>query len=573
MKVFRVLLFLFCCIPVVSDAQPRTDAPSLIGNWIGFIGSGIQTQEIDLTVKDSAGILIGQLTAFSVIDSAATATSGSGHMMVENSHIDLTLPKGFGFKGDLKNGSQLWGEVWKDFQTAPIVLEKEKVLSTVEADTSGIWHGPLALPNGLSIELVFHLFYDARHVLKGTMDSPDQGVKGIPVTAIYTSDSDLFFYVATVDGMYHGKLLSSDSSAGEWVQVSKHFSLSLKHTTTIATPKRPQEPTPPYPYDTIAVTVQNTRDSLALAGTLSVPRTKGKHPAIIMITGSGPQDRNESILGHKPFLVLADYLTRRGYAVLRCDDRGVGGSKGKFSSATSEDFSHDVWAQIEFLKSRPEIDAKKIGLLGHSEGAMIAPMIASRHPKDLAFLVLLGAPAEPIREFMLKQIAMSIEGKVEGKHQRDSIMEMQAKVEDIIIASQTPDIAQNQLQELFLGKTQDTSLAGMQKAMAMHAEINSINNPWFRYFLKYDPTSSLRQLRMPVLALYGEKDNQVSVTDAPLMKEALRADRFAEVKLFPSLNHLFQHSKTGGVEEYAKIEETISPEVLQTIAEWLATVK
>jgi hypothetical protein len=293
---------------------------------------------------------------------------------------------------------------------------------------------------------------------------------------------------------------------------------------------------------------------------------------VILITGSGAQDRNESLLGHQPFFVLSDHLTRAGVAVLRFDDRGVGKSTGKFATATSEDFASDVLSGIEYLKTRPEINAKKIGLVGHSEGGLIGPMVAVQS-KDIAFLVLMAGPGVPADELLYEQAALMM--RAEGAT-ADAIAENRKVQEQSFAVLKTEkDVAaaEKKLQAIVndtlakLPEAQRKSLAA-----GLNAQVKSVNSPWFRFFMSYDPRATLRQVKVPVLAINGELDLQVAVKqNLPEIAKALKAGgnkKFKTVEL-PKLNHLFQTAKTGAFSEYAKIEETVAPVALTLMSDWI----
>ncbi len=242
----------------------------------------------------------------------------------------------------------------------------------------GVWLGTLQVP-ATKLRIVFNITTRPDGSFSATLDSPDQGATGIPVGAVSMEASQVTLDVSAVSGRYEGTL-NEDGSAisGKWTQGGVSLDLVLQRVDEAPKPVRPQEPKKPYPYSEEEVTYENAKAGVTFAGTLTMPRTGGPFPAVLLITGSGAQDRDETVFGHRPFLILADYLTRRGIAVLRVDDRGTGGTKGDASQATSEDFADDTLAGVEYLKTRRQIDPKRIGLIGHSEGGMIAPMVAVR---------------------------------------------------------------------------------------------------------------------------------------------------------------------------------------------------
>ena len=319
-----------------------------------------------------------------------------------------------------------------------------------------------------------------------------------------------------------------------------------------ARPPRPQEPTPPYPYQEEQVTFVNAKAGITFAGTLTLPASPTASPAVVLITGSGAQDRDETIAGHKPFLVLADALTRRGIAVLRVDDRGVGGSGGTMATATSEDFVDDALAAVAYLRGRKDIDAKRIGLVGHSEGGLIAPIAATRS-KDIAFIVLMAGPGITGDQILFLQGAaiMRANGASEAAISRNR--EVQQRLFDVI-------------------RTEKDDAAAKEKIKSIAPGQERVATPWFRYFLSYDPVPVLQKVTCPVLAINGEKDLQVPYREnLDAIGKALRAGGNTDVTTLsmPNLNHLFQTSQTGAPSEYAKISETFAPAALDAISDWI----
>jgi pimeloyl-ACP methyl ester carboxylesterase len=340
-------------------------------------------------------------------------------------------------------------------------------------------------------------------------------------------------------------------------------------------PKRLQVPLRPYPYDEREVTYKNSKTGVKLAGTLTLPRVKGKVPVVLLISGSGQQDRNETILGHQPFLILADYLTRRGIAVLRVDDQGIGGSTGNFEIATGEDLAGDVLAGVEYLKKQPKINPQKIGLIGHSEGGLIAPMVAVKS-KDVAFIILLAGPGIPGEQSMAAQLAAML--KARGKNNRiiERDLNLQKSLFAIVKQEKDNSNAEGKIREV-LTKYVDSLTEAEKQALGakdsfIKIQTESVLKPWIRFYISYDPRLALSKVICPVLALYGSKDTQfeprknMSEIQAALKKGA---NKDFVVKELPNLNHLFQTCQNGSPDEYRKIEETIAPSVLQIIGDWI----
>lgn len=438
----------------------------------------------------------------------------------------------------------------------------------------GSWEGALEV-SAVKLRLVLKITKAADGQLAAKLDSVDQGATDLPVDVITFADGKLHFEMKRLQAVYDGTL-SADGSAfsGQFTQ-GVSIPLTLKKTTKPIVLNRPQEPKKPYPYDEEEVSYENKRDGVKLAGTLTFPRGKTPFPAVILITGSGAQDRNESLLGHKPFLVLADYLTRQGIAVLRVDDRGVGGSSGSVPKSTGENFAYDVLAGIDFLKGRKEIDPKQIGLIGHSEGGIIAPMVAAQS-SDASFIVLMAGTGLTGEEILYLQGALI--SKAGGAS--PAALAQQRKIQEITfkILKEERDgaTAEKRIREeyakLFAAASEEEKKqVGSEKAL--EPQIKQVVTPWFRYFLTYDPRLTLAKVKCPVLAINGENDLQVPpVENLAAIEKTLKSagNRDVTIVKLPKLNHLFQTSVTGSPGEYATIEETISPVALKTISDWIA---
>jgi len=305
---------------------------------------------------------------------------------------------------------------------------------------------------------------------------------------------------------------------------------------------------------------------------LTLPYLKGPFPAALLISGSGAQDRDETALGHKPFLVLADYLTHRGIAILRVDDRGVGGSTGDFAQATSEDFAGDVLAGVEYLKSQKEIDPQKIGLIGHSEGGIIAPMVAAQSPPDVAFIVMMAGTGLNGEQVLYLQGALLARANGASEETIDKLGVLQERIYAVLKQEKDDDAAAEKLREIFADAQLQLSKEEKEK-MLFGSFVKVIKIiPWYRYLLTFDPRPTLMTVKCPVLAINGEKDLQVPPKEnLYAIEEALKTggNKDYTVKELPGLNHLFQTAETGAVSEYAEIEETISPTALKVIGDWI----
>ncbi len=453
-------------------------------------------------------------------------------------------------------------------------------VSATAQDITGQWLGVLKVQN-TQLRIVFHIEKDGDGY-RSTMDSPDQGAKGIPVSATTFVGSKIILAIPAATIEYQGKL-EEDSITGTFRQSGMEFPLNLgrlkaeqgAELISPAKASRPQEPEPPYPYLSEDLEFENNEAGISLAGTLTVPKSPGPFPAVVLITGSGPQNRNEELLGHKPFLVLADHLTRNGIAVLRFDDRGIGESGGDFSTATSLDFVTDVASAVAYLKSRKEIDPLKIGLIGHSEGGMVAPMVASRS-KDVSFMVLLAGTGLPGYKIVSMQNLLI--SRAAGADEQE-LLEANAfndRLLALVVNNKDQSKLSVELTTMMADRLNaDTTIQlppGISKEQYAAMQANQLVSPWMQFFLKHDPAPVLEKITIPVLALNGEKDLQVPPKEnLGAIEVALKkaGNSGSTVKELPGLNHLFQEAETGSPSEYGTIEQTMSPLALNTISDWI----
>lgn len=438
-------------------------------------------------------------------------------------------------------------------------------------DISGGWTGSLKV-QGMELPLVFN-FVKSATGYTATMDSPKQGAKDIPVDIVNFNDKKLVVEVRAIAIKYTGEWKSEAEIDGTFQQGAFSSPMTLKR--GVVQIIKPQEPTKPFPYYTEDVSFINAKENIALAGTLTLPKKEGTFPAVILISGSGQQNRDSEILGHKPFLVLSDYLTRNGIAVLRYDDRGVGQSKGDPTLSTSADFANDAAAAIAYLRTRPEIDLKKMGVIGHSEGGMIAPMLAA-NDKKIAFLVLLAGTGVAGDVLLVDQNYQIGKLSRMTPEQLNEAKISNQKIYNILKSDAELNVVKNNLRTHFQAdidrNNADEKSSEQDMADALQQQIESIATPWIRFFLKHNPQDDLKKVKCPVLVLNGEKDIQVSaILNTEGITKALNegGNKKVTTTIFPGLNHLFQHCKTCTVDEYAQLEETFAPEVLKTITDWI----
>jgi uncharacterized protein len=437
------------------------------------------------------------------------------------------------------------------------------------------WLGTIEA-SGFKLRLLLKVSTTPDGKLTAKLDSLDQAANDLPIDTITSEAGTVSFAAAQLSLSYEGKLSADGAEIVGTLRQgpAQFFALTFKRTEKPPVLGRPQDPQKPYPYSEEEVTYENLADKVKLAGTLTIP-SKTPVPAVILITGSGPQDRNETVLGHRPFLVLADHLTRRGIAVLRVDDRGMGASDRGAITATSENYADDVVAGVNFLKSRKEIDPKQIGLIGHSEGGMIAA-IAAVKSKDVAFIVMMAGLGQTGRDAILMQGDLLTRA---GGAAPETTAEIR-KVYELMFAVLKTDL-DNPSAEKKMRAVIATETAAMTEAQkkAFAPVIDNINaqmpmylSNWFRYFLLFDPAPYLEKVKVPVLAMVGEKDLQVPPKEnLALIEAALKkgGNKNYDIALLPNLNHLFQNAKTGLPGEYGEIEETISPVALNMMSDWI----
>ena len=454
-----------------------------------------------------------------------------------------------------------------------IVLVLGISASYAEDRVAGHWEGHIEIP-GQPIAVKVNFAIDESD-WRGTIDIPAQGAKGLPLSEIHVAEEGEGMRVTfsirgvpgnpTFDGTLQGGVINGTFSQGG---VTFGFRLSRE---IVSGPVRPQEPKPPFPYQIEEVKFQN--GPINLAGTLTLPPGNGPFPAVLLISGSGLQDRDETVFGHKPFWVLADHLSRTGIAVLRVDDPGIGKSAPHPEPPTTADFATDVEAGVTFLKRDDRIGT--VGLIGHSEGGIIAAIVASRRD-DIGFVVLMAGPGVPGAELLLKQNERIFDGMGIVGERKETLLTLLDRLFTTLTSDMTEDEMRQQVDEIVRKQFEINGIPpAQQDETQVQAAVEQVLNPWMRYFLAFDPRPALEATRVPVLALNGELDVQVdaeqnlTAIDAALEKGG---NHNVTLHRLPKHNHLFQRAKTGLINEYAVIEETISPEVLDLIRDWIVSV-
>lgn len=452
----------------------------------------------------------------------------------------------------------------------------------------GNWEGALEIPGGgPQLRLRFTIREDSANGMVATMASLDQGAMDIPVDSVIVDGTRIRLTLPQIGGSFEAELAMMNLQLqGEWEQMGMSLPLTMLRAEEPEAPNRPQTPEPPFPYRAEEVTIENTGAGVTLAATLTMPSSGRAPAAVVLVSGSGPQDRDSEIAHHRPFLVLADYLTRHGIAVLRYDDRGFGESTGSSSDATTEDFAGDTHAAVSFLASNAELADARIGVVGHSEGGIIAPMVAAQS-KDVDFIVLMGAPGLPGEQILIKQqegvmkssmemVTQAMQEQGMDDEQIQSMLDAQLEqsrkmMEDLHSVIKSPadsTEAAAKLRDIL----REVMGGAPSRDEMIDAQIASMLTRWTRFFVSYDPRPALTKVTIPVLAIGGEKDTQVfSADNLPVIEEALReaGNQDVTVSELKGLNHLFQTADTGAITEYATIEETFAPSALELIGQWI----
>ncbi|MBC8468335.1 MAG: alpha/beta hydrolase [Planctomycetes bacterium] len=434
----------------------------------------------------------------------------------------------------------------------------------------GIWTAAAEKPGAPAPPVVFRIAIDADGTPKAFMESPDQLHRTL-MNKVTFENGHLHIDAKSIKGAYDGQIESDSMTIkGNWSQAGRLFPLMLKRTDELPRPNRPQEPKRPYPYDDEEVVYENRQAAVKLVGTLTLPRTKGPLPAVLLIGGSGTDDRDNGF-SHRTFLVLADYLTRRGIATLRADKRGVWKSTGNFFTATTEDFARDALAGITYLKTRKEINPAQIGIIGHSEGAMIATMLATQYP-DIAFIVLMAGAGMPLDKLLVTQNCLYAEADGASKQKIALLHDWYERYYEIAINEKDNALAEKKIRKIYSDLTDEQKKMLDWSEAKLNDEIKRVLSPWYRYLLAFDPKAFLIKAKCPVLAINGQKDLQVE-PDENLsgIEQALKAggNRHYIVKKLPGLNHNFQTAITGAESEYAQIKETFAPSAMKTVADWI----
>jgi len=558
--------------PPTRPPQPQHSLSTVEGHWSGSLQAGDAVLHLVLHISKSEdgslkatldsldqGVYGIEVTAFTQKNSTLQFNVAS----VGASYVGRIAPDHSTIDGGWTQGNVSLALVFHR-QAAGAGAKKP---SDAIASAEGVWQGALE-GNGMRLRLQLHVSHDDQKQLVAALDSPDQQVSGLPAIKVSQKGAAFHFEIPVVTGVYDGTLNATKTTiTGSWTQNGIEQKLSFRRSDQLLELVRPQNPVKPYPYKDEEISFANERAKITLAGTLTVPRGPGPFPAAILLSGSGPQDRDESIVGHRPFLVLADHLTRKGIAVLRFDKRGIGKSIGDYANATTEDFAADAEAALSYLKTQKEIDPKRTGFIGHSEGGLIAPLVASRSG-GVAWIVLLAGPGLKGEDTLLLQTELILKSSGVDDDQIAKARAFNKQTYALVRQEKDPAALQAKLTDL----VQSSSMSAMLPPAALESQLRVVTSPWFRFFLDYDPVPALQKTTCPVLALTGEKDIQVPAKEnLPKIQKALEdgGNKDFQATELPGLNYFFQHSPTGSIGEYGSIEETMAPEALNAVSDWV----
>jgi len=558
--------------PPAPKPQPQRNSSALEGHWSGSLQAGDAILHLVLHVSRAED---GSLKA--TLDSLDQGVYGIEVTSLTQKESTLHFnvgSVGASFEGRIAPDHATIDGGWTQGNVSlALIFHRQaagagaKKPSDAISGVEGVWQGALEA-NGMRLRLQLHVSHDDQKQLVAALDSPDQQVSGLPAIKVSQKDAAFHFEIPVVTGVYDGTLNAAKTAInGSWTQNGIEQKLNFKRSDQLLELVRPQNPVKPYPYKEEEIAFPNEKAKIVLAGTLTLPRGSGPFPAAILISGSGPHDRDESIVGHRPFLVLADHLTRKGIVVLRFDKRGIGKSTGDYANATTEDFAADTESALSYLKTRKEIDPRRTGLIGHSEGGLIAPMVATRSG-GVAWIVLLAGPGLNGEDTLLLQSELMLKTMGVDDDQIAKTRDFNKQTYALVRQEKDPSVLQTKLTDL----VQSSSMGAMLPPTALQSQLRLAASPWFRFFLDYDPLPALQKTLCPVLALTGEKDIQVPAKEnLPKIQKALQdaGNKDFQTTEMPGLNHLFQHCPTGSINEYGSIEETMAPEALTSVSDWV----
>lgn len=575
MRTWRYVAVAMGALFMAPGASPALaeDGPAIVGDWHATLQTPRGPVILVLYVKKTGD---GTLTA-----QVENANQAPGQMAdvssiaVTGEHLSWKIDRiGASYEGDWLPAEHAWQGTFKQGIEAQLKFEPgPPPPQPVIEGLDGRWEGTAKL-NSATLRQILRITTTPARGTVMLYDSPDQMAMGIPVEN-FTRDGRAVTFalvggVSKFAGTFSDDMTQLTGTLTTTVNdnVAEVTLTRAKGDVAQGPPARPQTPKAPFPYKVEEVAFANPAwPDVHLAGTLTLPEGKGSFPAAVMITGSGGQDRDETMLGHHPFAVIADHLTRHGIAVLRFDDRGIGKSTGDYAAATSADLATDANAAVAYLMTRKDIRRSAIGFIGHSEGGMIGPIAAAGNPK-IAFVIMLAGPGTHLDQLMLSQQKLIGATMGASQAQLDRQEPVMAAMFKAIAGADSVEGGREAAKAVL---TPDAlARLGVPADFNKDLIVDQVSGPWYQYFLKYDPAPVLAKVTAPILAMGGTLDLQVPSKDnLPAIAAATKGNRDVTIVELPGLNHLFQHATTGGIGEYARIEETFAPEALDLMTDWL----
>lgn len=563
------ILYRMVCLAalVTAGTVPVAAQHRAAGAWHGVLATPAGRVTLVVRIEESAGGWAGELES---IDEIPARTFPLAGLEVSTQRLAFSVPAiGAHFEGTWHDAGGEWAGEYRQGLTIPMSLKRgTPPARPAVTGLDGTWRGILRR-NEANLRLVLRV----RTGSYGTvvqLDSPDLGAGGLPVERLERAGDTVRFRVPSGAASFEGMLGTDGRSLrGRWArQGEPEVQVAFERGTDGTTARvRTQWPIEMRGYRAEDVTVPNpSAPGVALAGTLTIPGGAGPFPAAVLISGSGPQDRDETIYGHKPFAVLADHLSRHGIAVLRYDDRGVGASTGEHGSATSADFATDANAVLRYLRGRPEIDPGAVGFIGHSEGGLIGP-IAAADNDHVAFLVMLAGPGTNTVQLSLSQRRLL--GLSQGAS-AEQLARSEPALRALYEAARSSDDPEQAAAKVRAALTVETLQALGESEAQRDAVVGRFTSPWMHYFVRYDPAVFLSRVRAPILAVGGSLDWQVPTQENLAgLRTILAHHPDATIRELPGLNHMFQTARTGAMGEYADIPETFAPGAMALITDWM----
>ena len=561
--------------PAATANKPAamvTHTASWEGDWSGTLQVGETGLQLVLHLSNDP-----QGEWHAKLDSLNQAVYGIEASKVTREEDTLRLEiasVGAKFQGKIQPDHRTIRGLWEQGGTGlPLKFEKRaagaasRAAANAVSKAEGTWQGAIEVTN-MRMRLQMHVAHDDKGRLLASIDNLDQGIQGIPASKVTEKDGELSFEIPTFQAEYRGTLSASKNElAGDWTQNDSVEKLDFRRSDQPLELRRPQNPTKPYPYAAEEVSFPAGDGKATLAGTLTMPQGAGPFAAVVMI-GEGPADRDATTAGHKPFLVLADLLTRKGLAVLRYDKRGTAQSTGSSERATMEDLTSDAGAALTYLKARKEVDAKRVGIIGLGEGGILAAQVAARNT-DLDWLVLLATPATSGEQTLLRQSELIART---GGLPEEQIARSQ-QFDRMAYTAVREEKSASALEARLNALIEKSGLSASMPPAALQAQIRLMTTPWFRQYLDFNPVPVLEAIKCPVLALNGDRDLQVDADETvPLLRQAYEksGNKDFTVLEIQGVNHLFQKAQSGSPALYGAIEETMAPEVQNAISGWVA---